>query len=700
MQKIYRFILIAILLCILLSGCIPKIKDSSEFVLPSWDTNMVLPLAKGNLPLGTIVDKALSEIDGLVENPDTSIYSYTFTAESEALTLPELKLETGVLELDFGDIWTQGAIAIDSGLEPIILDYDIDLDVTDQLIPSQNISFKLSDFSKLIQSDRFSKMRLSDNSNNALNFSLTTNEPFEKMTINLIDDETKQIVATSGPIPGPGASGSPTTKTDYSHDFEIPLGSRQISNKLDLEVSVTIHSTDGQISLTTSVDNQLEIVELEGFSIQTVNMQLPSVNIPDIKPLEDSSGGSLVEEIVLKSGKIVLINGPADTADGKEFPFTVEVDNLNLGGENLLNDESGELYIDLSGVTLNESSTLGGSGSFKLNDSFVYDVWDDIKGEIVPYSYSVSLEMENIVAESLKGDIGKIIEDANPETPEWDFKLEEIDSSIQEITYPEELPEEIPEFSNLYLNLDFDNQTSFLGDFTLSITTYEDAQGKIKAKDKNGQPLEASFQINISERSNSSFVLQDEADYDQFIKILNSRPKFISYGVSGAFSASENDFYIDAEDYIQPTFSIEIPLELKIPAGGITVEKVIEQTEEEPVKSIEIVNEYINSAKLHIAYNNHSSFGVGCIVHFSTTSGLKKDMEFLINPNAQDTITLAYDTEIAQILANKSGYSFTADLTIPNPTDQSATFTMKKTDQIDLTIWVDVDIQAHIPDEN
>lgn len=696
MQKIYRFILIAILLCILLSGCIPKIKDSSEFVLPSWDTNMVLPLAKGNLPLGNNIDAFLMEL-GLKGDIDTSIYSYEFTA----LTLPELKL-ADVLELDLGDVWTQGAISVNSGLIPINLDYDINLGGPDQLLGTPTtVTFKLSDVSDLIESTLFTKMRLSDNPTNALNITLTTDEPFETMTVSLIDEETKLIVS-SNTITGPGSTDPTLIHTDYSDTFSIPLNKCRFSNTLDLEVSVTLHSSVGQISLAAAFGDLLEVVELEGFFVQDVSMELPtSLPIPTIKPLEDSSGTALVKEVILKSGKIIL-NPQTQTADNKPFPFTVEVDSLNIDGQNLLINVPGEqMYINLADVTLNENSEVSGTGNFSFNEPFIFDVWDDTNEEIVPYVYLISLETENIVAKSLQGDIGKIVEDPNPETPQWDFMIDEIDSSIQEITYPDDFPEKdnMPGFGNLDLSLDFNNQTSFSGAFTISITTYEDALGKIVAKDEDGQPLKASFQINIPERSSSIFELIAEDDYDRFIGILNSYPKYISFSIEGSFSAEGDDFYLAEEDFIQPEISIEMPIELNIPASGITLEKVYEHTGE-AVADINIVNEFIKTAKLHFGYNNLSSLGFGCRLHLSTPEGLSKEIEVIVNPNYKDTITLAYDSQLAQILANKNGYEIVIDLIIPNPTDQPLTMAIKKSYQLDVTIWVEADIHAHKPDEN
>lgn len=694
MKKSYRLILIVIALFILLAGCIPKIKDSSQFGLPSWETNMVLPLIKGQLPLGNNIDAFLMEL-GLLTDLDTSIYSYEFAA----LALPELKLTDGALGLELEEVWTQGAISVSSGLPAVNLDYDIDLGGPDQLLSNpQTVSFRLSEVTDFIRSDLFTRMRLSDNPANELNFSLTTDEPFEEMTISLINAETNQIIASHFINDGPGANDPNSIHTDYFNTFSIPLGKCQISNTIDLEITITVHSSVGHLSLNAAFSDQLEIVELEGFNVQNIDMELPTeVNIPSINPLEDSHGELLVEEIVFKSGKIIL-TPETETADNKPFPFIVEIDELKLGHNYLFIMES---KVDLADVTFDEQSQISGKASFSFNEPFIYDVWDDTREEVKPYKYSIDLEMENIVAKSLRGDIGKIIEDANQKTPEWDFTIEEIDSSIQEITYPDELPEkgQMPEFNNLYLSLDFDNQTSFSGDFTVNMTTYEDSLGKTVAIDEDGQPLKASFQITIPERSNSSFELKAEDDYDRFIKILNSRPKYISFSMEGSFSTLGEDFYLDEADYIHPKISIEMPIELNIPAGGITIEKVYEQSEE-PVVNIDLVNDFIKTAKLHFAYNNFSSLGFGCRLHFSTPEGLSKEIEAIVNPNDQDTITLAYDSQLAKILANKTGYNLVIDLVIPNPTDQPHTMAIKKSYQLDVTVWVEADINAHIPDEN
>ncbi len=701
-MKTRNLVPVVLVIVLLLSGCnlVPNLKNLDEVSPPSWDVNVRLPLIKATGNLGDAVKK----VEELELDTDTNTFSFSFsTADNPDLDLtvplPELAVNSDVLAFDAFN-WNQGAIEITTGVVP----FDISLMEYNEAIDFDGHA--TLDFDYYANSNKsiqipFNRAKLSNSENNKITFTLTTNEPLDEFFITLTDLDGVQIPGTNQihvtELGGADYVGE-VTMPEIEESYDISLAGCDLPDKMNFKVSLQAHSTSGSINLGVQVSNQLEIVEVEGFDPAALGISIPDITIPEIKPLASLIG---INNVTLESGKIYL-NEEKIWADENDriFPFKIQIENLLLDGVDLMKEDESGRYIDFAGVTLTPESAISGTVGVTFEDNFVYDVWDEVEG-LKNYEYNLNFSMTDIVARSISGDISELVPDPSPETPDWDFQLEEIGTGIVETPYPEEIGDFTLGLKDIFLNLNIDNQTSFVGNLNMSLKAFEDEEGLIPAKNETNENMEASFILALKAREVLDFSLQDQDDYQTFIDIINSKPAYISFGITGGLGLSD-DFIITSDDYITPSASITLPLAFTVPAGGAQItdifneEMTLEQSQRD---TIDQISDFITEASLHIKYNNKTTFGLGGIFTFSTPEGKEVKVEAILYPEREDEVIFTIDTVLTEVLSNETGFNINLDVVIPNDSDTEHVVKLQPTDTIDCTIWVDGKINVHLPEE-
>ncbi|MCK4257611.1 MAG: hypothetical protein KAX49_01450 [Halanaerobiales bacterium] len=696
-MKIRKLVPILFLIVLFLTGCnlIPNLKDFDEVTPPTWDVAVQIPLIKAWGNLGDAVADA-DLPDGLIVNEDTNIYTFTFSTGDDPdldlkVPLPELTVDSSALSFDAFN-WSQGAISINAGIADINLNNSIN-DDQDNLMPPTDITFDYFTKQGIYIQAPFERAKLSNAPTNKVDFSLDTDEPFDKIIITLKDKEGNQVGTNT--IEFVNLGDPDKVSMDHQHlTGSILLAESDIPKEMNFEVILTAHSTQANIDLTLHISDQLEIVEVEGFNFD--DLDFSEINFSSIKPLGALIG---INEVTIESGKIYLNENTvmADkSTDNNKLPFRIQ--EFYLGNIKLMKNDENRRYIDLSGVTLSPESEI--TVDIQFEDTFIYDVWDDVNNEIKPYEYNLGFSMTDIKAKSISGDISDLIPDPYPDTPDWDFQLEEIGTGIVEIPIPEEYQDVSIGLKDIFLNLNIDNQTSFVGNLTMSLKTFEDAEGLVPLKDENDENMEANFSLNLEARNELDFSLGEEEDYQKFIDIINSKPAYVSFGISGGLSLSK-DFYITSDDYILPSGSVELPLALTIPSDGLEISDVISEEitlEVDQRDLIDQVSEFIEEVSLHIKYTNDTSFGLGARFTFSTPEGTLIPIETILHPSREDEVVFKIDTALTDVLANETGFEVTVDIIIPNESDTDHVVNLQPTDSIKCTIWIDGKINVHVPE--
>lgn len=691
-MKIARFIPVLLIAVLLMSGCVTIPTINPKPTPPSWQVPVQIPVYKSS---ASLQDQMQRFNLPLVPDDVTNIYKYQLSVDNDSLQLsiPELKLGENTLKLDAFK-WSQGAIQVNSGFPDVGFDYNVSTDLVDNYVAPHTATVFYSDLGSYINSP-FDKIKLSNSPNNNISITLTTEEPIDGMVVALTDK-------AGNPV-GPGAfvefnnigpTGEPTMASPYTGTKTLNLGGCILPKELDFKIVYTHHSTKGTFHISSHMNSQLEIVEIQGFDPAAAGFNLPDISIPNITPLSGIKG---VTEVKIKSGKIRVVQNTAGSNTDAAFPFSINVNEFSVDGQNLVKQDTDGAYIDLAGLTITPTTSISAKASVAFADPLIYDVWNDSQGVLQPYQYNLSFAMENVVAESVSGDISAIIPDFDPSTPEWDFPIKGTDSDLQEVTYPDEIKDFNIGINDIYLLLRVQNNTSFLGKFTVTLKAFQDASGTPMMD--GSEPLQANFTMDIPERDTYVFDFAKTPDYAKFLKILNSRPKYISYSYSGAFGLG-TDFKVTSSDFIRPSLELAIPMSFTIPQGGVIMHDAFKQTLDignSSRQTVDMAKEFIDEASLHITYENNSSISLGGNFHFTTPEGKTASLTAALNPDCQDEVVLTATQELMEILSNSTGFTVAVDVTLPNNTDSPHIMSLKSTDNISFAIWVSGKINAHVP---
>lgn len=691
-MKIARFIPVLLIAVLLMSGCVALPHFKKDITPPSWKVPVQVPVYKSS---ANLEDQMKRFKLPLVPDDVTNIYKYQLSVDNDSLkvSIPELKLGEQTLKLDAYK-WSQGAIQVNSGIPDIGFDYNVSTDLVDNYIDPHTATVMYSSLGSYFSSP-FDKIKLSNSPNNNISFTLTTDEPIDDMVVTLTDKDGNPV--------GPGAfvefsnigpADQPSMGSAYTGTKTLSLAGCVLPKEMDFKVTYTHHSTMGSFHISTHMSNQLEIVEIQGFDPASAGFNLPDISIPNITPLSGIKG---VNEVKIKSGKIRVVQDTTGSNTDEAFPFSINVNEFSVDGQNLVKHDTTGAYIDLAGLTITPTTTISAKASVAFADPLIYDVWNDAQGVLQPYQYNLSFAMEDVVAESVSGDISALVPDMDPSTPEWDFPIDAKDSDLQEVTYPDEIKDFNIGINDIYLLLKVQNNTSFIGKFTVTLKAYEDASGTPMYD--NGQPLQASFTMDIPERDTYVFDFAKTPDYTKFLKIINSRPKYISYSYSGAFGLG-TDFKVTSSDFIRPSLDLAIPMSFTIPVGGVIMHDAFKQTMDIGASSrqtVDMAKEFIDEASLHINYNNNSSISLGGNFHFTTPEGANVTLTAALKPDTEDEVILTATRELMDILSNPSGFTVSADVALPNDTDTPHVMSLKSTDNIEFAIWVSGKINAHVP---
>ena len=688
-MKFLRFIPVLLIAVLLLSGCIPHFKNPGELQIPSWTVPVKVPLMKYNVALSEYIEK----VPGITSEPDTHIYKYQLHMDENDLPLnmPKMALQDGALKFD-GFNWTQGAITVDSGMTDLRLAYFLGDPPDEAIAPLTDTHTYSEEVGSGYITLPFDKVRLSNSASNAITFNIKTDEPLDDLIITLTD-KAGNAIAPSIHVSDVGPDDEISNPAQYTIIRTMSLAGCTLTKEMDFKVQTTRHSSFAAVDVTVDMADQLEVVEVSGFNPADIGMNLPSIDIPEFTPLSALPG---VKEVKLKSGRIRILESTVSDGDA-EFPFGIQVNGFFLGGENRLKVDAKGMYIDLAGVTLTPETTISGNVGVQFADPLVYDVWDDETNKIIPYQYTLGFSMENLEADSISGDISGVIPDQDPSTPEWDFPIPNQNLGLQQVTYPVDFTG--IDVTDINLKLVLENNTGFQGDFLLTMKAYSDDQGT-PLLGSDGKPLVASFDMLVKPRQPFTFDFAAQPDYQKFLNLINAKPNYVSFEIGGRFILGA-DFTISSSDNIKPTLDVAIPLAVGIQPGGATIPGVysvnMTLTPDE-IDMIEMANEFVADAGLHIIYTNRSEIGVGGVLRFSTPDNKRKTLTATILPGAvKDEAVVRIDQELIDILKNPAGFIVTCDVVIPNDSNSKRIMSLKSTDQIDCTIWADGRIKAHVP---
>lgn len=701
MKKPLRLV-VAVLLALsvtALSGCFPKLKDGANLTPPSWKVPVQVPLVKKTFVLGDILaDLDIPEMENIKIDQDSKLLSFVKQFQPEPLTLDIPDLSQAVNEFDLPPVeWTSGAFAVNiPNSYNVTFNHNIDLGIGDIYIPTQAIQLNPDTLIEI----PFESIKLSDSNINSIHFTLTSDEPIDGLTLQLVDTMGNPI----GQVVDFGfVAGGSTSVPQYTRTRTLDLSGQAIPRQMKFRLDLMVHSTSGNIRMDIAMNDQLEVVELIPVANDPDNpliKNIPQITVPAITPLADFDQ---IQEIHFTSGIIRFRQTRTHTPD-HPFPFNVRLDQLKINGDSsrFYQDTNGDICLNLSDLILTPTTTISGADVALVNNP-VYDVWDDAANQLIPYLYNLSFIFENVEIDSIKGNasmISDLIPDPNPATPgKWDYILGPVASGIQEITYPAPVQDFAINLTDLFLTMNMDNDTSLRGDFSMKLVVYANQAGQPLVID--GKPVEASFTVHVEPRSETHFEFADQSDYSKFIAILNSKPRYIEYIYQGNLDLPEM-FTLTSRDSVTTGFSVSLPLSLSIGAGGARIPKVYEDTMTLSASQRDLVKqacEFIDEAKLNIRYNNETSLGLGGTLTFSTQDGRTETVESVIFNNRTGVATLTVTRNLLDILQNETGFTLSYDMLIPNDTGTSRMMSLKASDQLGVTVWLDAKVRAHVPNQ-
>jgi hypothetical protein len=696
--RLFIVILLAMSVTVL-PGCLPKLKDGASFTPPSWKVAVQVPLVKKHFVLSDVLaDLKVTEQENIIINQD-SIYTFVQQFQPEPLTLDMPDLNQAVDQLDLPTIhWGSAAFQVDiPNTFDVTFDYTIDdLGVGDLAVSTEVISLNPTTIIEI----PFESIKLSNANMNSIHFTLTSDEPIDGLTLQLVDAQGNAI----GQLVDFGSVAGATTVPQYTRERTMNLGGQTIPRQMKFKLELQAHSTSGHIKLDVAMNNQLEVVELIPVANDPDNpliQNIPQINIPEIKPLENFGQ---IQEIKFASGTIRFQQNKTHSQD-HPFPFTIDFAQMGIDGDKtrIYQDTNGDICLNMNDLVLTPTTTIGGAAIALINNP-VYDVWDDATNTMIPYSYDLSFAFEDVEIAYIRGDasmISDLVPDPNPATPgHWDYVFEPVASGIQEITYPGSVEDFAIGLTNIFLTMDLTNNTSLMGSFTLKLKVYSDKYGTVLMKD--GKPVEAVFTILVDPRSETHFLFEKQDDYHKFIDILNSKPKYVEYFYEGLLELPEI-FELTPNDSFTSDFSLSLPLSFTIGAGGAKIPEVYTQNMTLPADQREIVSmayEFIDEATLNIRYTNQSSIGLGGTITFSTPDGREEAVNSVIFNNRSGIATLKVTRNLLDILQNEAGFEIVCDLLIPNDTGAARLMSIKASDELNVTVWLDAKVRAHVPSQH
>lgn len=699
MKKSFRLIVVVLLALsvTVLPGCLPKLKDGASFTPPSWKVPVQVPVVKKQFILSDLFAELGVPTENLKIDQNTKMYRFIQQFEPQALTVDIPDLNQAVDELSLPSVHWESA-AFNVTVPPAnAVRFEESIKISDlggdSLIPTQTVELTPNTVIEI----PFESIKLSNLDSNSIHFTLTTNEPFDGLTLQLVDLQGNPVgeIVDFGSVPGDTSVQNVTTTK------KLHLGGKTIPHQMQFKLVLKAHSTSAYIKLDIAMNEQLQVVELIPLANDPDNpltKSIPQIDIPEIKPLANFPK---IQEIKFASGRIRFRQTKQHTPD-HPFPFSIRFDQMNIDGDRsrFHQDLNGDIYLDLTNLVLTPTTTMKGA-DVELIANPVYDVWDDVKGIVVPYNYDLSFAFEDIEIAYIQGDssmINDLVPDPNPATPGvWDYAIEpKVD--ITEISYPFPMQDFAIGLSDLFVNMNLKNNTSLQGSFTFSLKAMTD---KTHPMMKDGKPLESTFTIHVSPRQDTVFELTTQAGYQALVEIINTKPPVIQYSYQGILELPET-FQLTADDSLTMNASISLPLSVKVGAGGAKIPGVYKEhmtLSTEQREALKMAYEFIDEASLNIRYNNQSDLGLGGTITFTVPDGRKETVNPVIFNNQTGVAQISVNRNLLDILRNEGGFDIVCDLLIPNESSTERSMNIKASDQLDLTIWIDAKVRAHVPSQ-
>ncbi|WP_127017481.1 hypothetical protein [Anoxybacter fermentans] len=691
----------------------PAFKDFSEIKPPSWKVNVAVPVYKGESLLKKAIDESkLSNPEkGITFGVEGDTYVYTYENNINPYSLEGALGEIDTASFNFEYTKELGALKVTTNiLANYFNSYGDTLTQDTLVIPSfeknwtTNTGYIPLPFTRARISNYFNELDENDKTNKLI-FTLKTTEPIDYLNIKIlgiVDANGNPLTCQFGKIGGD----NDTVVPEVTLTKTISLAGSVITENIDLDITLGVHSSKGSISLDIELQ-EIEIVELEGF-LGDVSLDESTFQISGLNPLRDNNLG--IDSITFESGKIEITttySGPDNN-----FPFQVTIQEIKLGNNLFQNDINNNLYIDLTNMTLDLNADFSGTITINPTSINTYDVWDENTNQLIPYKYTIKFSMANVKVKSITGNVAKLTEliyDPNPATPEWDFLIEESSPGKEEIPYPEELKEFEFGLPGIYIELTINNNTDFAGDLTLTVTPYADATGT-PATDKDGNVLpEAVINIQIPARTGNEGYIE-KINTEPILDMFNNRVPYMSFSISGNLYIAGEKVTISTDDSIAVSMKVSVPILLKIPAGGsifniLNNEKITLSADD--INTIEQIAEFIEEAYIHIPYQNGSTLGFGPIFTFS--DGVNKvtlnEKNTVLYPKEDNQefyegeLIFGINKELIDIIKNENGFYLTVDLKIPNESDKEREMKLEPDAFIKYNIYLTGKINAHVPED-
>ena len=498
--------------------------------------------------------------------------------------------------------------------------------------------------------------------------------------------------------------------------LRVPLtkGTAKLANGLDENDQLTL-LTEGEYE---GMYGYSYDKALESFTIQDYSLKDSSFNIEG----DTFSLGKLFEQLNFSlptpDKTTMEVRYPTNSSDYIGVPFNVDAVTLSGASTNYLtigfnsNDTLDRLTFELYRKE-NEKSVLINSlewtnvspgnypdeklmlASKAINSQMYFKVTMDSPTANSTVDFTID-SSSNIEVESITSNITDLVADPTPTSPEtWDMPLDEVSSDVMELPFPESIKDSEVELYGMILQLMVENSTPFKNNLTLTIKTHETSQGtKVLKKE--------TVDLVFDPRSTTTKGKGDLGD--SIMSILNSKPKYISISLTGTITANDV-ITMKAEDFLNPSITPSIdfvfPIALNIPDGGVTLKDVMKQEttlEESARENVNSIKDNMKSASLNIKYNNKSHVAFGATARFIPNNPEleSKEQNFEIKADQEGIAQLTVNTELLTIIGDSKGYKMAIDLTIPNNSGGMQEFSIKQTDKIDITAYLDGTVNTNV----